>query len=79
MNIRNAFRNIHIDMGEVQDAMNTLRQSALTRRPLGTRHAQGGIIPKVKQNGPPLKLTGAEGYVKIGGKLYYWKKVEETQ
>lgn len=50
----------------------------LLRRLFGTRHAQGGTIPKRKHTGAPLKLHGAEGYVKIGGKLYYWKEVEET-
>ncbi len=51
----------------------------LLRRLFGTRHAHGGIIPKDKPKGPPLKLTGAEGYVRVGGKLYYWKEAEETQ
>ena len=77
MNISDAFRNIRINTGEAQDAVNTLRQWARTRQPLGTRHAHGGIIPKRKRTGAPLKLHGAEGYMRVGGKVYYWKEVGE--
>lgn len=49
----------------------------LLRRLFGTRHAQGGTTPRGNHTGPPLKLTGAEGYVRVGGKLYYWKEVED--
>lgn len=45
---------------------------------LGRKYATGGTIPDAKRTGTPFKLHGAEGYVKIGGKFYYWKEVEET-
>lgn len=50
----------------------------LLRRLFGGKHAQGGTIPTGKRTGTPLKLHGAEGYIKIGGKIYYWQEVEET-
>lgn len=72
MNISDAFRNVRIDTKELRSSMKALRNYARTR------YAQGGITPQGKPAGTPLKLHGAEGYVRVGGKLYYWKEVEET-
>lgn len=48
----------------------------LLRKLFGKRYAQGGTLGPPANLGQPLKLTNAEGYVKIGRKMYYWQEVE---
>ena len=41
------------------------------------KYAWGGHIGTPFDYGPPIKLTGGEGYFRWGGKTYYWKEVGE--